>query len=501
MVNTKLTPTPGPTIVEMEAGLHKWAEACPHTMKVETVGRSPEGLPMLLCRITDYTVPDEDKQVALFTTTHTGAERVTAAGVLRLVKWLIGDDPLAQEIRRRQIVLVMPACEPESYDRKLTDIAAFFASRSRWVYEGWTWDGPEDPENQPEAMAIKRVVDQYQPDVHQDIHGIWFEQSTMTESSGVSWASNIYRGYWHGIPELMNEAAEEAGFLFSRGEESAGQILSTVPVPGAERWFYGSTSMPKVVCALYSYYQCHSIVQTMEVGWEESAVIRLRRLLQVGNEVWKGEPYPGYPVNTVSYRSAAAIVAWGMTAAERRKSRVELWRKLPQISHTCGWPQGRNDIVAFVATTPESREYYAPGRATSGPNLNEPNMEGLFTKLKENPRFNGDALDDFLYQTPSRQVSWPQAEYDGQAEPIENGLVIRLLLPHPGVTFKHLKLDGHDMEHSETDGYFVYHNPGTTVQVNIPPGKVQDFHIVTGLFDSDAERRSGFHPQDWHLEQ
>ena len=126
----------------------------------------------------------------------------------------------------------MPACEPESYDRELIDVAEFFAGRSRWVYEGWSWDGPLDPENQPEAMAVKDVVDRYQPEVHQDVHGIWFEQSTMTESTGISWASNLYRGYWRAIPELMNLAAEDAGYLTTRGEESAGQMLSTIPVEG-----------------------------------------------------------------------------------------------------------------------------------------------------------------------------------------------------------------------------------------------------------------------------
>ena len=53
------------------------------------------------------------------------------------------------------------------------------------------------------------------------------------------------------------------------------------------------------------------------------------------------------------------------------------------------------------------------------------------------------------------------------------------------------------MEPSDIDGYFVYHNPGTIVQVNIPPDKVEDFHVVTAVFDSAAERISGFHAQDW----
>ena len=230
-------------------------------------------------------------------------------------------------------------------------------------------------------------------------------------------------------------------------------------------------------------------------------MLRLRRLLQVGNEVWRGEPYPGYPANQVSCRSSVAIAAWGKTAAQRRASRVELWRKLPQISHTCGWPEARDGVVALVSTTPGSRKLYAPGQASSAPNLNEPNLEPMFARLKQNPRFDGDALDEFLRLSVSRQVTWPQAEYEGPAEPIRNGLAIRLRLPHPDVKFKHLRLDGHIMEPSDVDGYFVYHNPGTIVQVNIPPGKVEDFHVVTAVFDSTAERISGFHHQDWLLEE
>ena len=51
-----LSPTPGPTIAEMEAGLKRWAAARPGTMQVEVAGRTPAGLPVLLCRISDADV-------------------------------------------------------------------------------------------------------------------------------------------------------------------------------------------------------------------------------------------------------------------------------------------------------------------------------------------------------------------------------------------------------------------------------------------------------------
>ena len=98
-------------------------------------------------------------------------------------------------------------------------------------------------------------------------------------------------------------------------------------------------------------------------------------------------------------------------------------------THAAG-PRPADGVVAFVSTTPESRNRYAPGQATSAPNLNEPNLEPLFAKLKQNPRFDGAALDEFLSMSVSRQVSWPQTVYEGAGEPIRNGLAIRLRLPH-----------------------------------------------------------------------
>lgn len=483
------TVTPGPSLAGMETGLKRWSEAKPQFLAVETMGHSPIGLPVLLCRITDQSVSNDDKQVALFTTNHTGLERNAASTALKLVKYLIGDDPLAAEIRRKQIVLVMPACEPDTYDSKSTETSNYYRSRTGKVYGGWTWDGPEDPDNQPEAMAVKSVMDQYQPEVHQDVHGIWFQEASMWESTGVSWASNIYRSYAPQVARLMNKAAEEGGFLITGAEEAAGQILATMPVEGAEHWFYGAHSKPSVVAGLYAYRQYHTLAQTCEVGWEQSALIRYRRLLQIGNEVWRGEHYTGYPVNQMGCWTSTAIAAWGTNASERRKSRVEIWQKLPQLSFTCAHPEPRNSVAAFVATTSEARTRYT----------SDTNLETVIARLKTDVRFDGEGLDEYLCQSPAHNVLFHPQNDMVRTERIENGLAIRLLLPHRRVSFKHLKLDGHDISPSETDGYIEYHNPGTIVQVNIPPGKVQDFHVVTGIFDPPSDRPAGFSPEDWEL--
>ncbi len=129
--------------------------------------------------------------------------------------------------------------------------------------------------------------------------------------------------------------------------------------------------------------------------------------------------------------------------------------------------------------------------------VSDPNIEAVFARLKETGRFDGEGLDAFLRLSPAVNADFPSAPREGPAESLEHGIAIRLLLPHPEVRFSHLKLDGHDIRASDVDGYVMYHNPGTIVQVNIPPGEVRDFHVVTGVFESDADRPAGFQSEDW----
>ena len=62
------TPLVCPTLEEMEQGLKAWQERRPEAMKVEVAGKTPGGRDILLVRVTDFAVPDDDKQITLFAT-------------------------------------------------------------------------------------------------------------------------------------------------------------------------------------------------------------------------------------------------------------------------------------------------------------------------------------------------------------------------------------------------------------------------------------------------
>ena len=186
-----------------------------------------------------------------------------------------------------------------------------------------------------------------------------------------------------------------------------------------------------------------------------------------------------------------AISAWGETAKQRRLSRSELWQKLSQMQFGCAHPEPRGSITAACATTPAGVEKY----------LKSTDVGAVVQSVQGDPRFDGKALADVADRIPATRfgISKYFAQYDGKrpAEKIEHGLTLRLLVPYNDARVTEIRLDGHLLDESATDGFQLRRNPGTTVEIAIPPDKVQDFHIASCFYDSPTKRRAGFRPEDW----
>src|SRR5687768_9116876 len=90
------------TLPEYEATLRHWANQHPDKLRVERRGESHDRLPVYLVRITDSSVADEDKQVALVSALHAGPELSGTTSCLRLIEHLLGDTPEARDTRRKQ---------------------------------------------------------------------------------------------------------------------------------------------------------------------------------------------------------------------------------------------------------------------------------------------------------------------------------------------------------------------------------------------------------------
>lgn len=482
-----------PPFEKVEAVLKRWAEAQAGRMKLDILGRSAQGRALYAVRLTDPAAAEEDKEHALITALHSGLERSGSNTVLSLVEWLLSGDPLAGEILRRQVVVALPIPDPDRYE----------AGQVSPVYSAWTLDGPRDPEKSPEAVAVQRVMDELQPELHADIHGtnLSFARYIMFENSGASYSNVALRPYHREIVRLMDEAALAEGYPSDTAECDAERIYwgPEVDAMRSKTWLGRS----RVYAAIYCYYHYHTLVSASEVAWERSGVLRHRRLLQTGNEVWPGECAPGYPARVVMSNTHAQIVAYGSTAAARRASRVELWNKLPQLTLGIVDPVVEGRATCVCATSPEAARRWLSGRS----------LKEVAAGLNTHPRMNAGAIVQFAEGWPGGQ-NHPEAYLglqSGSADQgtspigrpgavgdpapasaaIEHGLCLRLRLPYSRATITDLRLNGHPVAASATDGFVEWSARGCRfIQIQLPPERLRtdDLFLVTCVYDPGETR-------------
>ena len=476
------------TLEEYAETLRYWSEKHAPIMKLETRGKSKEGLPIFLAKVTDPSVPDDDKQILLVTGMHSGAERSGAAAVLYTMEWFLSDAPDAAETRRKQIVLLMPIVNPWGFfttesNANSQGIDPYSGQRGKaWDIEKLT---VREPEKAPEIMAYKSVVDEFRPDVHVDLHGVslWWNGQLTVESAGTAYSNFSLRPWDWRITEAMIAGARKAGFGIDRGEaDSQRMFWGPDMTPLAERLWLGR---PFFYTATYAYAMYHTLPITAEVNWNESALARLKALLAIGNGTWEGEGVPGYPVNVMKSIVGQWVVAAGRNAAERRRSRIELWQR--QGGFTLGILYPQTDCRASLAVAATAK----------GAALLDPNPDKFLANLEARPDFNASALRAFVKAGPEKKLYFEKAEKLPQDRPIENGLALRLRIPYPNLVLCDLRLNGHLLAESATYGFQRWYGDGFThIQINVPPEKARkaDLLIMTCAFAPDVPRRSGWQP-------
>jgi hypothetical protein len=219
--------------------------------------------------------------------------------------------------------------------------------------------------------------------------------------------------------------------------------------------------------------------------------------LEIGNTVFNGEYYAGYPVNQIARANATGVAAWGTTASQRRASRIELWQKMGNISSMQVMAERQGYQIAMVSTDPTLTRRLLRNSNTSWPDF----IENL-RKEPDAKRFYFIAMEQLYEEGWANGIVYNLGgNYDPTPDcTIYNGMNIRLHLPFDNVSVKQLLLDGHPIKQSLADGYTLHHNPGTIVDVAIPPGKVKAVHIVSIAYDYEP-RRAGWEKEDWELEK
>ncbi len=468
-----------PPFDKVEAVLQHWAHKHPERMRLDVAGRSARGRALYVVRLSDAKVDDADKEHALITALHSGLERSGSNTVLTMIEWLLSDDAAAREILRRQVVVCLPIPDPDRYaEGKVSP-----------VYANWTLDGPRDPEHSPEAMVVKQVMDRYQPEVHADIHGVnmAFARYIMFENSGASYSNLALRPYHRDIMRQMDEAALAEGYSSDKAEADAERLYAGPNLDSMRSKLW--VGQPRVYAAIYCYYHYHTLVSASEVLWERSGLLRHRRLLEIGNETWPGERDRGYPTRVVMSNTHEMLTAYGQTTSARRRSRVELWNKLPQLTLGLLDPVVEGRAVGVCATSTAAAKKWL--RATS--------LQESVNAWQSHPGMDCEAIAQFTKDWPAGQ-NGPQAYLilqsggaakPGEEAPIQHGLCLRLRLPYRLAKIQDLRLNGHPLAPSETEGFTTWTARACTfIQVNLSPARLRadDLFVVTCRYDSGEKR-------------
>ena len=478
---------------EYAGTLAHWRKAFPKVAVLESRGMSGQNMPVYLLKITDPTVKSVDKQVCLVTTLHSGPERTGTTGAMAFAEWCLSDDPLAVETRKRQIVLIMPCVNP---------LAMFYTDRFRNEHGvdpytgtgrvGKIWDVKSltinKPDQAPELAAVLSVIDEYQPEVHADLHGTGLQEyapdqlgsrrmyqgQIMTEVTGGAYSNYALRPWDWRVTEVMIAAGKEAGFPSDRFEADAQRTFwGPELAPLGKKLWHG---MPLFYSAHYGYAKYHTMVITQEVAWEQSLVARMKGLMKIGNETWLDEKAPGYPVNRMRHFVGHFVTAYGRNATERRASRVELWNQQSEFALGFLYPQtvGRESLV--VATTAAAKKKIV---AQEFP-------ESVKKFIAAGPEL------EVAMEVPNEQLL--AATKDAT---ITKGIGFRMRLPYRAPTKLDVRLNGRALKAVAADGYESWFADGfTQVQVNVPPQKLaaDGLYFITCAYEPDEQRPNGWLP-------
>ncbi|MCH9656328.1 MAG: hypothetical protein K0U86_14900 [Planctomycetes bacterium] len=496
------------TLKEYTETLKFWEESHPDWVQVDRIGVTAEGIPLSMLKITDPKTKDHQKQVCLMTALHGGPERSGTTTVMHYIEWLLSNDPAAQETRKKQLLLIIPIINPYAYFE--TD--RFGNSQKIDPYTGGgtnNWDLKtfqfKHPEKSPEVMAILSVLDEFKPEVHVDVHGTGLQEyspdqlgsreryrgQTMFEVTGSAYSNFTLRPWDWRITEAINQAGMKAGYGYDRFEADSQRLLwgNQLTAMSKKLWL----GRPMFYTAHYGYARYHTLIMAFEVGWEGSGLARLKGLMNIGNSKWNSSFFPGYPVNRMQSYIGHYVSAWGNTPQNRRKSRVELWQIQPHFSQAVLYPQTAGRDTYIIATSSKSAE------------LLSPDIQQFLDNIKPIPEINHGALQAIIKDGPEIKIAVSKGASTKEKEtPIEQGIAFQLRIPYQNPNLADIRLNGHLLKKSETDGYVHWYGDGFThVQINIPPekSKTNDLYIITCLYHPKEKRAYGWKPPQTVLER
>lgn len=287
------------------------AALCPELVTYAEIGTSEEGRPIPLLTITDPAVRSANKSVFLLSGGTDGSEEVGRAVAVGLARALL--EPQHRTHLQRQVVLVVPVTNPDGSVRDQPDKMG--NARGIPATDVHLQDRPPAT---AEGRVMRALVEEWIPDAHVDFHGL--------AGGGMGDCSFLYptvNAKWS-IPILMEVDRElaEAGARVGYPQQGRPRLWwePRHNLPGWLARNYSSLCM--VVEGTENYYPIEDSVR--------SGVVRMLRLMEIGEEVRYFQDFANYPCDVVSGGCMGALMSYGEDYAQRRGSRRDLSQMILQ---------------------------------------------------------------------------------------------------------------------------------------------------------------------------
>jgi len=291
-----------PTYEEVMQACESLAQSHRECVKLEEIGRSEEGRPIPLLKITDSSVPQSAKPIFFVTGGLHGSEEAGRAVTIAFAQWLT--EPQNKTHLERQLFLIAPCVNPDGAIRDIYHNA-------KDVNVGRAFPVYAEPLSS-EARAAWDVARKYTPDAVIDCHGLAGGSMGDGEHIYTGYGTNFCLKAIMSVVEEMDHAAELAGF------------------PQREPGLQDYRTAPPDTLPRRSLFELHSfgfVVETTEgyypIGESaRSGLVRLAKFVEMGERIHFFQPYPNYPCDVVTGDSMGALMPYGGDYDIRRKNRA-----------------------------------------------------------------------------------------------------------------------------------------------------------------------------------
>ncbi len=295
-----------PSFEDTYRSVIKFVEDNQSIARSEVIAVSEKGREVIAIHVTDPKIPLEEKEVFLAVYGRHGNELGTRVASLALLDWL--SQEVALDIRRKQNVIVLPVANPDgSVENK--------------------FGAPRNGLSKLEEKIIDFLAETYKPDAVVDIHSL-----------GDAYLEAIIDGHtgsW-GDDDIIHR---QLAMKVSKDAISAGYNVRSTDYKEIRQFLAQARSgYNNFLCRAF-YEKIHSLVFGLELCHynltpehvKNVNEVCITSLLKAGNQKLSWQKNRGYPNQILVGDISTSLRVKGENPGERRKSRLEIWKKRENI--------------------------------------------------------------------------------------------------------------------------------------------------------------------------